>query len=236
MGSMGLNSTQAKSLSLGGGIPASLILCILWLLDTCTYLFSLFEWFSNEREMIFGEVLPENRFWTVTKKILKNSQNVILRSQFLCMFPRLLSNFHQLNTFRAEQRKNFLKIDYCTAVKFDEFLLLCVYVTLLVFIFLFLLCFFPKTQKDQKYFCCFSSPFVYFGFLLLFCFICYCWFAIRKSKKILLCLLVSFCSCFQFENTKNICCSSLVCKVHYEFNGLRWLERGFHFILSKLHK
>ncbi|KAK1680490.1 hypothetical protein QYE76_041338 [Lolium multiflorum] len=26
---------------LGGGIPASLILCILWLLDTCTYLFSL---------------------------------------------------------------------------------------------------------------------------------------------------------------------------------------------------
>ncbi|KAK1647389.1 hypothetical protein QYE76_065194 [Lolium multiflorum] len=34
---------------LGGGIPASLILCILWLLDTCTYLFSLLEWFSNER-------------------------------------------------------------------------------------------------------------------------------------------------------------------------------------------
>ena len=160
--------------------------------------------------MIFGEVLPENRFWTVTIKILKNSQSVILRSQFLCMFPRLLSNFHQLNTFRFEQRKNFLKIDYCTAVKFDEFLLLCVYVTLLVFIFLFLLCFFPKTQKDQKYFCCFSSPFAYFGFLLLFRFVCYRWFAIRKSKKILLCLLVSFCSCFQFENTKNICCSSLV--------------------------
>ena len=131
------------------------------------------------------------------------------------MFPRLLYNFHQLNTFRFEQWKNFLKIEQCTAVKFDEFLLLCVYVTLLVFIFLFLLNFLPKTQKDQKYFCCFSSPFVYFGFLLLFCFICYRWFAIRKSKKILLCLLVSFCSCFQFENSKNICCSSLVCKVHY---------------------
>jgi hypothetical protein len=28
----------------------------------------------------------------------------------------------------------------------------------------------------------------------------------------------------------------LVCKVHYEFKGLRWLEHGFHFILSKLHK
>lgn len=79
---------------LGGGIPASLILCILWLLDTCIYLFSFFKWFSNKRGMIFGEVLPENRFWAVTKKILKTSQNVILRSQFLCIFPRLLSNFH----------------------------------------------------------------------------------------------------------------------------------------------
>ena len=107
---------------------------------------------------------------------------------------------------------------------------------LLVCYFLFLFCFFPKTQKDQKHFCCFSLPFVCFGFLHLSCFICYRWFAIRKSKKILLCLLVSFCSCFQFENSKNICCSSLVCKVHYEFNGLWWLERGFHFILSKLHK
>ena len=236
MGTMGLNSTQAKSLSLGGGIPASLILCILWLLDTCIYLFSFFKWFPNKREMIFGEVLPENRFWTVTEKILKNSQKVILRSQFFCMFPRLLSNFYQLNTFRFEQWKNFLKIEYCTAVKFDEFLLLCVYVTFLVWHFMFLLCFFPKIQKDQKYFCCFSSPFVCFGFLHLFRFICYCQFAIRKPKKILLCLFVSSCSCLQFENTKNICCSSLVCKVLYEFNGLRWLERGFHFILSKLHK
>ena len=142
--------------------------------------------------MIFGEVLIENRFWTDTIKILKNSQNVILRSQFLSMFPRLLSNFDQLNTFRTEQRKIFVKIDFCTAVKFDEFLLLCVYVTFLVCHFLFLLCFFPKTQKDQKYFCCFSSPFVCFGFLHLFRFICYCQFAIRKPKKILLCLLVSF--------------------------------------------
>ena len=161
MGTMGLNSTQAKSLSLGGGIPASLILCILWLLDTCTYLFSLLEWFSNEREMIFGEVLPENRFWTVTRKIRAHSQNVILSFQFLCRFPRLLSNFHQLNTFRSEQRKIFVKIDFSTAVRFGRFLPSCFSVFLLVFILLFLLCFFPKTQKDQKYFCCFSSPFIY---------------------------------------------------------------------------
>ena len=141
-----------------------------------------------------------------------------------------------MNTFRAEQRKIFVKIDYCTAVKFDEFLLLCVYVTLLVFIFLFLLCFFPKTQKDQKYFCCFSSPFAYFGFLLLFCFICYRWFAIRKSKKILFCLLVSLCSCSQFENTKIFVVLLWFVKFIMEFNGLRWLERGFHSILFKLHK
>ena len=112
-------------------------------------------------------------------------------------------------------------------------LLLSVSVSFLSFV---LVCFLSKTQKDQKYFCCYSLPFVYFGFLLLFCFVCYRWFAIRKPKKIFLCLLVFFCSCFQFENTKNIWCSSLVCKVHHEFNGLRWLERGFHFILSKLHK
>src|SRR5215213_11154574 len=68
---------------LGGGIPASLILCILWLLDTCTYLFSFLEWFSNEREMIFGEVLSKNRFCAVTKTIRTHSQNVILSCQFL---------------------------------------------------------------------------------------------------------------------------------------------------------
>jgi hypothetical protein len=53
--------------------------------------------------------------------------------------------------------------------------------------------------------------FVYFfSSLALVCFVSYFWFVIRKSKKILLCLLFSFCSCFKIQKPKNICCSSSV--------------------------
>ena len=174
MGSMGLNSTQAKSLSLGGGIPASLILCILWLLDTCTYLFCSFEWFSNERKMIFGEVLPENRFWTVTRKIRTHSQNVILSCQFLCRFPRLLSNFHQLNTFRAEQRKIFVKIDFCTAVRFWQISAISLFCVSFSLLFLVFALFPSQNTKRPKIF-------------LLFLFtICLLWFLAFVSLYLLL--------------------------------------------------
>jgi hypothetical protein len=76
----------------------------------------------------------------------------------------------------------------------------------LLFLFLFLL---SKTQKDQKYFHCFSL----FAFL-----VCYLWFAflaifglvIEKSKNILLCLRFPFVLVSKIENPKNICCSSSV--------------------------
>jgi hypothetical protein len=66
-----------------------------------------------------------------------------------------------------------------------------------------------KTQKDQKYFRCFSL----FGSLFL-----YLWFALlaifglllEKSKNILLCLLFLPAFVSKIENSKNICCSSLV--------------------------
>jgi hypothetical protein len=76
----------------------------------------------------------------------------------------------------------------------------------LLFLFLFPL---SKTQKDQKYFRCFSL----FVFL-----VCYLWFALlaifgllfEKSKNISLCLLFPFVLVSKIENPKNICCSSWV--------------------------
>jgi hypothetical protein len=66
-----------------------------------------------------------------------------------------------------------------------------------------------KTQKDQKYFRCFSL----FGSLVL-----YLWFALlaifglllEKPKNILLCLLFPSAFVSKIENPKNICCSSSV--------------------------
>jgi hypothetical protein len=76
----------------------------------------------------------------------------------------------------------------------------------LLFSFLLLL---SKTQKDQKYFRCFSL----FGSLVF-----YLWFALfaifglllEKPKNILLCLLFPSAFVSKIENPKNICCSSLV--------------------------
>jgi hypothetical protein len=76
----------------------------------------------------------------------------------------------------------------------------------LLFSFLLLL---SKTQKDQKYFRCFSL----FGSLVF-----YLWFALlaifglllEKTKNILLCLLFPSAFVSKIENPKNICCSSSV--------------------------
>jgi hypothetical protein len=76
----------------------------------------------------------------------------------------------------------------------------------LLFKFLFLL---SKTQKDQKYFHCFSL----FGSLVF-----YLWFALlaifglqlEKSKNISLCSLFPFILVSKIKNPKNICSSSSV--------------------------
>jgi hypothetical protein len=76
----------------------------------------------------------------------------------------------------------------------------------LLFSFVLLL---SKTQKEQKYFRCFSL----FGSLVF-----YLWFALlaifglllEKPKNILLCLLFPSVFVSKIENPKNICCSSLV--------------------------
>jgi hypothetical protein len=76
----------------------------------------------------------------------------------------------------------------------------------LLFYFLLL---FSKTQKDQKYFCCFSL----FGslvFLPLVCFTCYFSLLFEKPKNILLCLLFPSTFASKIENPKNICCSLLL--------------------------
>ena len=193
MGTMGLISTQAKSLSLGGGIPASLILCILWLLDTCIYLFCSFEWFSNERKMIFGEVLPENRFWTVTRKIRAHSQNVILSCQFLCRFPRLLSNFHQLNTFRAEQRKIFVKIDFCTAVRFWQISAISLFCVSFSLLFLVFVLFPSQNTKRPKIFLLFLFTICllwFLAFVSLYLLLLVCYKKTQKDFALFVCFLL----------------------------------------------
>jgi hypothetical protein len=62
----------------------------------------------------------------------------------------------------------------------------------LVFSFLLLL---SKTQKDQKYFRCFSIWF--FVLLSLVCFTCYFWFATWKTQKYFVLFATSFRSCFK---------------------------------------
>jgi len=75
----------------------------------------------------------------------------------------------------------------------------------IVVLVLFLL---SKTQKDQKYFCCFSlfvslvSSISLLHFLVSVCY--------SKIQKDFALFAVSFCSCFRIRKPKNICCSSPV--------------------------
>jgi hypothetical protein len=87
---------------------------------------------------------------------------------------------------------------------------MCIHVSLsLLFLFLFPL---SKTQKDQKYFHCFSL-FAFLG--------CYLWFALlaifglvfEKSKNILLCLLFPFVLVSKIENPKIFVVLLQFCKV-----------------------
>jgi hypothetical protein len=66
-----------------------------------------------------------------------------------------------------------------------------------------------KTQKDQKYFCCFSL-FGSFVFYLWFALLAIFGLLLEKLKNILLCLLFPSAFVSKIENPKNICCSSLV--------------------------
>jgi hypothetical protein len=83
------------------------------------------------------------------------------------------------------------------------------YIHVLLSLLFSLLLLLSKTQKDQKYFRCFSL----FGSLVL-----YLWFALlaifglplEKPKNILLCLLFPSAFVSKIENPKNICCSSSV--------------------------
>jgi hypothetical protein len=73
-------------------------------------------------------------------------------------------------------------------------------------LFLFLL---SKTQKDQKYFRCFSL-FASLVFYLWFALLAVFSLLLEKSKNILLCLLFPSDFVLKIENPKNICCSSSV--------------------------
>jgi hypothetical protein len=103
----------------------------------------------------------------------------------------------------------------------------------LVFSFLLLL---SKTQKDQKYFHCFSL----FGSLVF-----YLWFALlaifglllEKPKNILLCLLFPSAFVSKIKNTKIFVVLLRFCKVCCRVQSpVTPLELGIHFILFKPHK
>src|SRR5215217_2131151 len=110
---------------------------------------------------------------------------------------------------------------------FGRFLPSCFSVFLLVFILLFLLCFFPKTQKDQKYFCCFSSPFVYLVLCsyLLYLLSLVCYEKTQKDFALFACFLL-----FLFltrKHQKYLLFFFGFVKFIREFRGLRWLKLGF---------
>jgi hypothetical protein len=76
----------------------------------------------------------------------------------------------------------------------------------LLFSLLFLL---SKTQKDQKYFHCFSL-FISLAFYLWFSLLAIFGLKFEKSKNISLCLLFPSVLVSKIEKPKNICCSSSV--------------------------
>jgi prolipoprotein diacylglyceryltransferase len=93
-----------------------------------------------------------------------------------------------------------------------------------------------KTQKDQKYFCCFSS-FVSLSFsisLLSF----KIRFVIQKSKNILLYCLFLFALVSKTRKPKNICCFFLVLYSVFRVGqpSVTPMELGFHSYHSKQHK
>ena len=170
--------------------------------------------------MIFGEVLPENRFWNVTVKILKNSQGVILSCQFLCRFPRLLYNFHQLNTFRCEQRKIFVKIDFCTAVRFWQISAISLFCVSFSLLFLVFALFFSQNTKRPKIFLLFIfiiCLFWFLAFILLYLLLLVCYKKIQKDFALFACfpfVLVS-----NSKTPKIFAVLLWFCKVHF---GIQW--------------
>jgi hypothetical protein len=103
----------------------------------------------------------------------------------------------------------------------------------LLFSFLFLL---SKTQKDQKYFHCFSS-FVFLASYLWFALLAIFGLVFEKSKNILLCSLFPFALVSKIENPKIFVILLWFCKVCCRVQSLITpLELGIHFILFKPHK
>ena len=107
----------------------------------------------------------------------------------------------------------------------------------LSFFFQFLaLLLFSKTQKDQKYFCCFS---LFTCFLLVSSFSLLGFYLSCNSKiqKHFALLLVSFVLVLKFENPKIfvVLLLLLFCKVccRVQQPSVTPLELGYHFILSK---
>lgn len=104
------------------------------------------------------------------------------------------------------------------------------------FLIVYLLLLHSKTQKDQKYFCCFSS-FVSLSFsisLLSF----KIRFVIQKFKNILLYCLFLFALVSKTRKPKNICCFFLVSYSVFRVGqpSVTPMELGFHSYHSKQHK
>jgi hypothetical protein len=103
----------------------------------------------------------------------------------------------------------------------------------LLFSLLFLI---SKTQKDQKYFCCFSL-FAFLVFWLWFALLAILGLILEKSKNILLCLLLHSVLVSKIKNPKIFVVLLRFCKVCYRVQSpVTPLELGIHFILFKPHK
>jgi hypothetical protein len=93
-----------------------------------------------------------------------------------------------------------------------------------------------KTQKDQKYFRCFSL-FVSLAFYLWFALLAIFDLVFEKSKNIFLCSLSPFALVSKIENPKIFVVLLRFCKVCCRVQSLVTpLELGIHLVLFKPHK
>ena len=134
------------------------------------------------------------------KKIVHTARTLFWAANFCACPPGCYLTFISWTLFGLSNGRFLLKSISVLLSGFGRFLSSCFSVFLLACILLFSLCFFPKTQKDQKYFCCFSSPFVYlvlcsyftlFDIVSLlwenpkrFCFVCLFPFVLVSNPKI----------------------------------------------------
>ena len=165
------------------------------------------------RRWYLGKCCPKTDSVLLPKKFVRTARTLFWVANFWACSPGCYLTFISWTLFGLSNGRFLLNSISVLLSGFGRFLSSCFSVFLLVCILLFLLCFFPKHKKTKNIsVVSLHHLFIWFlalSLLYLLSLVCY-----EKTQKDFALFSCFFCSCFQFENTKNICCSSLVCKVY----------------------